>query len=77
MQDMNMSLMQTYLALNYGNVYMKDSYRIKIIVHILKESFWTFVWRTTLENCFIWFLQDIAFIIYVYICGTDSLKITF
>ena len=39
MQDMNMSLMQTYLALNYGNVYMKDSYRIKIIVHILKESF--------------------------------------
>ena len=32
-------LMQTYLALTYVNVYVKNSYRIRIIVHIFKTSF--------------------------------------
>ena len=35
MQEMEMFLMQTYLALNYANVNMKDGYRIKIVVYIL------------------------------------------
>ena len=35
MQEMQMFLMQTYLALNYANVNMKESYRIKIVVYIL------------------------------------------
>ena len=35
MQEMQMFLMQTYLALNYANVNMKEGYRIKIVVYIL------------------------------------------
>ena len=49
-------LIQNYLAQSYANIHVTNNYMIKMMVHTLKNSSWTFALWASLESCFTWYL---------------------